>query len=85
MAIRRWRTHERRHGTAPPTTELRVRELAGGLRRRYPTTSSPDRVTWTGRVGVTAAADRPWRALVAGDPNVSPGRPGPARRRAAGT
>jgi DNA-3-methyladenine glycosylase len=39
-----------------------------------------DRVTWTGRVGVSAAADRPWRALVAGDPHVSPGRPGPARR-----
>ena len=44
-----------------------------------------DRATWTGRIGVTAAADRPWRALVAGDPHVSPGRPGPARRRAAGT
>ncbi|HEX8133107.1 MAG TPA: DNA-3-methyladenine glycosylase [Actinomycetes bacterium] len=42
----------------------------------------PDhRVAWTGRVGVTAAADRPWRALVAGDPHVSPGRPGPAGRR----
>jgi DNA-3-methyladenine glycosylase len=40
-----------------------------------------DRVAWTGRVGVTAAADRPWRALVAGDPHVSQGRPGPARRR----
>jgi DNA-3-methyladenine glycosylase len=37
-------------------------------------------VTWTGRVGVTAAAGRPWRALVAGNPHVSPGRPGPARR-----
>lgn len=45
----------------------------------------PDgQVAWTGRVGVTAAADRPWRALVAGHPNVSPGRPGPARRRAGG-
>jgi DNA-3-methyladenine glycosylase len=33
------------------------------------------------QVGVTAAADRPWRALVAGHPSVSPGRPGPARRR----
>jgi DNA-3-methyladenine glycosylase len=41
-----------------------------------------ERVAWTGRVGVTAAADRPWRALVAGDPHVSPGRPGPAGRRA---
>jgi DNA-3-methyladenine glycosylase len=41
-----------------------------------------DQVAWTGRVGVTAAADRPWRALVAGHPSVSPGRPGPARRRA---
>jgi DNA-3-methyladenine glycosylase len=40
-----------------------------------------DRVAWTGRVGVTAAADRPWRALVAGDPHVSPGRPGAAGRR----
>jgi DNA-3-methyladenine glycosylase len=44
----------------------------------------PDqRVAWTGRVGVTAAADRPWRALVAGDPHVSPARPGPPRRRPA--
>jgi DNA-3-methyladenine glycosylase len=40
-----------------------------------------DQVAWTGRVGVTAAADRPWRALVAGHPSVSVGRPGPARRR----
>ena len=41
-----------------------------------------DQVAWTGRVGVTAAADRPWRALVAGHPSTSPGRPGrPARRR----
>jgi DNA-3-methyladenine glycosylase len=40
-----------------------------------------DRVAWTGRVGVTAAADRPWRALVAGDPHVSPGRPGARGRR----
>ena len=32
-------------------------------------------VSWTGRVGVTAAADRPWRALHAGSPYVSPGRP----------
>jgi DNA-3-methyladenine glycosylase len=32
-----------------------------------------------GRVGVTAAADRPWRALVARHPNVSTGRPVPAR------
>ena len=39
-----------------------------------------DQVTWTGRVGVASAIDRPWRALVAGHPNVSPGRPGPARR-----
>jgi DNA-3-methyladenine glycosylase len=41
-----------------------------------------DQVTWTGRVGVTAAADRPWRALVTGHPSVSPGRPGPALRTA---
>jgi DNA-3-methyladenine glycosylase len=42
-----------------------------------------DAVAWTGRVGVTGAADRPWRVLVAGSPYVSPGRPGaaPARRR----
>jgi DNA-3-methyladenine glycosylase len=40
-----------------------------------------DRVAWTARVGVTAAGDRPWRALVAGDSHVSPGRPGAARRR----
>ena len=39
-----------------------------------------DQVTWTGRVGVGAAAARPWRALVTGHPSVSPGRPGPARR-----
>lgn len=39
-----------------------------------------DQLTWTGRVGVVAATDRPWRALVAGHPSVSPGRPGPARR-----
>ena len=36
----------------------------------------PDgQVAWTGRVGVTAAADRPWRALAAGSPYVSPARP----------
>jgi DNA-3-methyladenine glycosylase len=41
-----------------------------------------DQVAWTGRVGVAAAADRPWRALVAGNPHTSPGRPGrPGRRR----
>jgi len=41
----------------------------------------PDQqVAWTGRVGITAAADRPWRALVAGSPYVSPGRPGSTRR-----
>jgi len=39
-----------------------------------------DQVTWTGRVGVASATDRPWRALATGHPNVSPGRPGPARR-----
>jgi DNA-3-methyladenine glycosylase len=36
-----------------------------------------DQVGWTGRVGVTAAADRPWRALHTGNPHVSPGRPRP--------
>ena len=40
-----------------------------------------DQVAWTGRVGVTAAADRPWRALVAGHPSTSPGRPGRSARR----
>jgi DNA-3-methyladenine glycosylase len=40
-----------------------------------------ERVAWTGRVGVTAAADRPWRALVVGSPYVSSTRPGPAGRR----
>jgi DNA-3-methyladenine glycosylase len=39
-----------------------------------------DQVAWTGRVGVTAAADRPWRALVLGNPHVSRARPGPPRR-----
>jgi len=40
-------------------------------------------VAWTGRVGVTRAADRPWRALVTTSAWVSPGRPGPnARQRA---
>jgi DNA-3-methyladenine glycosylase len=39
-----------------------------------------EQVTWTGRVGVSAAADRPWRALVAGSPYVSPGRAGSAKR-----
>ena len=38
-------------------------------------------VAWTGRVGVSGAADRPWRALVAASPYVSPGRPGPSPRR----
>lgn len=40
-----------------------------------------EQITWTGRVGVTAAADRPWRAFVTGSPYVSPGRPGTARPR----
>ncbi len=44
-----------------------------------------ERVAWTGRVGITAAADRPWRALVAGNPHVSPGRPGPAKNNSAET
>jgi DNA-3-methyladenine glycosylase len=39
-----------------------------------------DQVAWTGRVGVSAAADRPWRALVAGHQNVSAGRPAPSRQ-----
>jgi DNA-3-methyladenine glycosylase len=41
-----------------------------------------DQVGWTGRVGIAAATDRPWRALVTGHPSVSAGRPGPARRAA---
>jgi DNA-3-methyladenine glycosylase len=40
-------------------------------------------VTWTGRVGVASASDRPWRALVATSPWVSPGRPGPTARQRA--
>jgi DNA-3-methyladenine glycosylase len=38
-------------------------------------------VAWTGRVGVSAGADRPWRALVTTSRFVSPGRPGPAPKR----
>lgn len=38
-------------------------------------------VAWSGRVGVSGGADRPWRALVAGSPYVSPGRPGPSAKR----
>jgi DNA-3-methyladenine glycosylase len=37
-------------------------------------------VTWTGRVGIAKASDRPWRALVAASPWVSPGRVGPTAR-----
>ena len=37
-------------------------------------------VEWTGRVGVSNGADRPWRVLLRASPFVSPGRPGPARR-----
>ena len=43
-----------------------------------------EQVLWTPRVGVTGAAERPWRALVAGSPSVSPGRPAPARPRRRG-
>jgi DNA-3-methyladenine glycosylase len=39
-------------------------------------------VAWTGRVGVSAGAERPWRALVSSSRHVSPGRPGPPRPRA---
>ena len=38
-------------------------------------------VAWTGRVGVSAGADRLWRALVTTSRSVSPGRPGPAAGR----
>ena len=38
-------------------------------------------VAWTGRVGVSTGADRPWRVLVAGSPYVSGGRPGPPAKR----
>ena len=41
-------------------------------------------VEWTGRVGVSNGADRPWRVLLRSSPYVSPGRPGPARRSARG-
>jgi DNA-3-methyladenine glycosylase len=37
-------------------------------------------VAWTGRVGVSGGADRPWRALVTSSPYVSAARPGPAAR-----
>ena len=37
-----------------------------------------DAVAWTPRVGITRAADRPWRALDATSPWVSPPRPRPA-------
>jgi DNA-3-methyladenine glycosylase len=40
-------------------------------------------VAWTGRVGIAMAGDRPWRALVAASPWVSPGRPGPTARQRA--
>jgi DNA-3-methyladenine glycosylase len=40
-------------------------------------------VTWTGRVGVASAADRPWRALASTSVWVSPGRPGPTARQRA--
>jgi DNA-3-methyladenine glycosylase len=39
-----------------------------------------EEVGWTPRIGVTAAAERPWRALVTASPYVSPARPGPPRR-----
>lgn len=35
------------------------------------------RVSSTGRVGIRTGLERPWRFLVAGDPSVSRGRPGP--------
>ena len=38
-------------------------------------TRPPSAPVNTRRVGLTAGADRPWRWYVAGDPNVSPGRP----------
>ena len=40
-----------------------------------------DQGAWRGGGGGPAAAARPWRARGAGDPSVSPGRPGPAARR----
>jgi DNA-3-methyladenine glycosylase len=50
----------------------RPRDLARGPARLC---QALDLVGWAGRVGVTAAADRPWRALHTGSPYVSPGRP----------
>ena len=86
------RTRDLARGPARLCQALGLSGWANGL----PVTTGPvllaagwpvpdDQVTWTGRVGVSAAADRHWRALVTGDPHVSPGRPGPARGRAART
>jgi len=36
VAIRRWRSFERRNKTNHPTADLRVRDLARGLRQGYP-------------------------------------------------
>ena len=50
-------------------------------------TTLPDRtveeVATGPRVGITAAADRPWRFWLAGDPSVSAFKPGGRKRRAA--
>lgn len=36
VAIRRWRSFDRRHRTSRPTLDLRVRDLVKGLRQGYP-------------------------------------------------
>jgi DNA-3-methyladenine glycosylase len=59
-----------------PTSELRLRPADASLR--------PGRETEIAvgpRVGVSAAADVPWRFWVAGDPTVSPYRPHKSRNR----
>jgi DNA-3-methyladenine glycosylase len=55
---------------------------AGVLRVRPPLAPVPDALVSTGpRVGVAAAADRPWRLWITGDPTVSDYRPAVRRRR----
>ena len=54
----------------------------GILRVRPPTVAVPDALVASGpRVGVAAAADRPWRFWLVGDPTVSGYRPAVRRQR----